>query len=148
VSNLDHPQAVDTTEDTVVEDAAETSVGSRIFLALTVFFVVLAVIYWFASDYEWAGTALLALSGGLSALTGGFLLLLDRRGGLREELVPEDYEDREVLFLPHASLRPFWLGAGVVLVAAGLPLGVWLLLPGGVLIAIGLVGMIEEGRRR
>jgi hypothetical protein len=90
----------------------------------------------------------LALSAGLSLLTGGFLMLVERRGGLREELDPADYEDREALFLPHASLRPFWVGAGAVLMAAGLPLGAWLFLPGVVLLAIGLVGMVEEGRRR
>jgi hypothetical protein len=145
---MDAPDAVDTTEDTVVEEHVSPSYGSRIFLALAAFFVVLATIYWFVSDYEWAGTALLALSGGLSVLTGGFLALLDRRGGLREELVPEDYDDRDVLFLPHASLRPFWVGSGCVLLAAGLALGIWLLLPGAVLVGVGIVGMVEEGRRR
>jgi hypothetical protein len=35
-----------------------------------------------------------------------------------------------------------------VLVAAGLPLGAWLLLPGAVLVVFGLVGIVEEGRRR
>lgn len=148
MSNLDHPDAVDTTEDTVVEDVAETAVGFRIFLALTAFFVVLAVVYAATADGEWAGVALLGLSGGLSLMTGGFLALLDRRGGLREELVVADYEDRESLFLPHASLRPFWAGSGAVLIAAGLPLGAWLLLPGVVLLGVGLVGMVEEGRRR
>jgi len=148
VSNLDDPDAVDTTEDTVVEDAVESTVGYRIFLALSAFFVVLTLVYWFTSDYEWAGSVLLALSAGLSALTGGFLVLVDRRGGLREELDVEDYEDRDLLFLPHASLRPFWIGCGIVLVAAGLPLGAWLMLPGAVLIGVGVVGLVEEGRRR
>jgi len=147
MTSIEGPDQVESTEDTVVEDEVESRVGSRIFQYLTVFFLVLTVIYWFVS-YEWAGTALLLLSGGLSAMTGGFLTLLDRRGGLREELVPEDYEDREVLFLPHASLRPFWVGAGAVLTAAGLPLGNWLLVPGAVLVVFGLVGMVEEGRRR
>jgi hypothetical protein len=147
VTSIEGPDHVESTEDTVVEEEVESRVGSQIFQYLTVFFLVLTVIYWFSS-YEWAGTALLLLSGGLSAMTGGFLTLLDRRGGLRQELVPEDYEDREVLFLPHASIRPFWVGSGAVLMAAGLPLGNWLLVPGAVLVGIGLVGMIEEGRRR
>jgi hypothetical protein len=146
--NTEHDDAVDTDVDTVVEEAAQTAVGSRIFLALTAFFVVLAVVYGLSADGEWAGTALLALSAGLSVLTGGFLVLLDRRGGLREELDPEDYEDRDTLFLPHASLRPFVVGSGIVLIAAGLPLGNWLIVPGGVLVVIGLAGMVEEGRRR
>ncbi len=148
MTSIEGPDQVDNTEETAVEDAVQSTVGSRIFQALTVFFLVLTAIYAVSSDYEWAGTALLALSGGLGLMTGGFLTLLDRRGGLREELEPEDYEDRDVLFLPHASLRPFWIGAGVVLVAAGLPLGVWLLLPGAALVAFGLVGLVEEGRRR
>lgn len=148
MTSIQGPDHVESTEDTVVEEAAQTAVGSRIFLALATFFVVLAVIYGLTSDGEWAGTALLVLSAGLSILTGGFLALLDRRGGLREELEPEDYEDRDVLFLPHASLRPFWIGSGAVLIAAGLPLGNWLLVPGGVLVAVGLAGLVEEGRRR
>ena len=147
MSNLEHPDAVDTPETTAVEEGVAPALGSRIFLALTVFFVVLAVVYWFVSDYEWAGSILLLLSAGLSVLTGGFLVLVDRRGGLREELEVADYDD-PALFLPHASLRPFWMGMGCVLMAAGLPLGIWLLLPGLVLFGIGAVGMIEEGRRR
>ena len=147
MTSIEGPDHVESTEDTVVEEEVESRVGSQIFQYLTVFFLVLTVIYWFSS-YEWAGTALLLLSGGLSAMTGGFLTLVDRRGGLREELEPDDYEDREVLFLPHASIRPFWVGAGAVLMAAGLPLGNWLLVPGAVLVVFGLVGMVEEGRRR
>ncbi len=130
------------------DEGASPAVGLRIFLALAAFFLLLAVVYAATSDGEWAGAALLALSAGLSLLTGGFLTLVERRGGLREELDPADYEDREALFLPHASLRPFWVGAGAVLMAAGLPLGAWLFLPGVVLLALGLVGMVEEGRRR
>jgi len=125
-----------------------SGVGLRIFLALAAFFLLLAVVYAATSDGEWAGVALLALSAGLSLLTGGFLFLVERRGGLRQELDPADYEDREVLFLPHTSLRPFWVGTGVVLMAAGLPLGAWLFIPGVVLLAIGVVGLVEEGRRR
>ncbi|HEY5887219.1 MAG TPA: cytochrome c oxidase subunit 4 [Acidimicrobiales bacterium] len=130
------------------EEGAGQAVGLRIFLALAVFFLLLAIVYFATSDGEWAGAVLLALSAGLSVVTGGFLFLVDRRGGLREELDPADYEDRDVLFLPHASLRPFWLGAGIVLMAAGLPLGAWLFLPGLVLLGVGLVGLVEEGRRR
>ena len=130
------------------DEGASPAVGLRIFLALAAFFLLLAIVYAATSDGEWAGAALLALSAGLSLLTGGFLALVERRGGLREELDPADYEDGEALFLPHASLRPFWVGAGAVLMAAGLPLGAWLFLPGVVLLALGLVGMVEEGRRR
>jgi hypothetical protein len=144
---MDTPDAVDTPEDTVVEAGVAPSYGSRIFLALATFFVVLTVIYWFVSDYEWAGTALLALSAGLSLLMGGFLVLVDRRGGLREELDVEDYDD-PALFLPHASIRPFWMGLGCILLSAGLALGIWLLLPGGILLVVGAVGMIEDSRRR
>ena len=84
MSNMDTPDAVDTPEPDPVEDSVAPALGSRIFLALAAFFIVLAVIYWFVSDYEWAGSALLLLSGGLAVCTGGFLLLVDRRGGLRE----------------------------------------------------------------
>jgi hypothetical protein len=147
MSNLDHPDAVDTPEPDAVEDSVAPALGSRIFLALTVFFVVLAVIYWFVSDYEWAGSVLLLLSAGLSVVVGGFLVLVDRHGGLREELEVADYDD-PALFLPHASLRPFWMGLGCILLASGLALGIWLMLPGAVLLAIGAIGMVEEGRRR
>ncbi|MET1041965.1 MAG: cytochrome c oxidase subunit 4, partial [Acidimicrobiales bacterium] len=65
-----------------------SAVGLRIFLALAAFFLLLAVVYAATSDGEWAGAALLALSAGLSLLTGGFLFLVERRGGLRQELDP------------------------------------------------------------
>ena len=147
MTNAEGPDAVDTPEVTPVEETVAPALGSRIFLALTVFFLVLAVVYWFVSDYEWAGSVLLLLSAGLSVVVGGFLVLVDRRGGLREELEVADYDD-PALFLPHASLRPFWMGLGCILLASGLALGIWLMLPGAILLAIGAIGMVEEGRRR
>ncbi|MET0147545.1 MAG: cytochrome c oxidase subunit 4, partial [Acidimicrobiales bacterium] len=60
------------------DEGAGPAVGLRLFLALAAFFLLLAVVYAATSDGEWAGAALLALSAGLSLLTGGFLFLVER----------------------------------------------------------------------
>ena len=146
--NTEHDDAVDTDVDTVVEEAARRPSGRGSSWPSPP-----SSCCWPSSTppprtASGRGPPCWPCPPALSLLTGGFLFLVERRGGLRQELDPADYEDREVLFLPHASLRPFWVGAGVVLMAAGLPLGAWLFIPGVVLLAIGVVGLVEEGRRR
>lgn len=149
------PVTPSATADTVADDRAsgdrsqgdDSAVGGRIFQSLAGFFVVLAVVYALTSDGEYAGVALLALAAGLSLMTGGFLEYAQRHG-LRQELDPEDYERPDDLYLPHASLWPFVMGGGITLLAAGLPLGIWVLMPGGLLLGYGLVGSIQESRIR
>jgi hypothetical protein len=129
-------------------DAGDDSkVGARIFLGLAVYFVLLAVIYALVSDEEYAGVVLLLLAGGLSILTGTFLEY-GRRHGLRQELEREDYERPGELYLPPTSTHPVVMGGGIILLAAGLALGIWVLLPGAMLFVFGLYGLVQESRAR
>jgi len=124
----------------------------RLFLAMTVFFVLAGVVYYIWSD-EWAGTVLFILSGGLTALTGGYLLLqarLEAQLASAEEGRPseaaEPVGDEE--YLPHASPWPLELGVGLTIAFVGLILGRWVFLAGGAFAAHALYGWIDQSRRR
>ena len=54
----------------------------------------------------------------------------------------------EGMYLPHASIWPFWIGTAAFLVTNGLILGTWFLVPGVVLLTIGLVGFVRQTRLR
>jgi hypothetical protein len=131
----------------------------RIFLGISAFVALSAAVYWFAS-YEQAGTTLLALASGLSLLSGGYLLLQDRRGvDTHQErgpgrpdraAVPSDHAgggDAE-LYLPHSSVWPLVVGLGAVLAVNGMILSLAYAAPGVVLVAAGLAGMAMQSRRR
>jgi hypothetical protein len=129
-------------------DAGDTSaVSARIFQGLALYFVLLALLYALVSEDEYAGVVLLLLAGGLSLLTGGFLGYA-RRHGLRQELDVEDYERPGELYLPQTSTHPVVMGAGLVMVAAGLAFGIWVLLPGVLVFGFGLYGFVKQGRAR
>jgi hypothetical protein len=49
--------------------------------------------------------------------------------------------------MPHASVWPFGIGLGAATVLNGLVLGVWVLVPGVALLAIGIGGWIRQSRR-
>ncbi|MGZ4531231.1 MAG: aa3-type cytochrome oxidase subunit IV, partial [Mycobacteriaceae bacterium] len=66
-------------------------IEARIFEALTVFFLLMAVIYGVFSR-EPIGITALALSSGLTLIVGTYFRFVARRLALR----PEDYDDAEV----------------------------------------------------
>lgn len=51
-------------------------------------------------------------------------------------------------YLPHASVWPFAMGLGAAGVIVGLVLGIWVVLPGAVLLALGVGGFVRQTRRR
>ena len=73
-------------------------IEARLFEILTAFFAISATAYGVLTGLfayrgiEWAGTVALALSGGLSLITGTFFRFVARRLDTR----PEDYEDAEI----------------------------------------------------
>lgn len=94
---------------------------------------------------EWAGSILLALAGVLAAVMAGYLAFrvrLDRAEAAREE--PED----DAPYLPSSSVWPLELGAGMTLTLAGFAMGLWILLPGLVLVTHSLLGFLMQSRRR
>ena len=122
-------------------------VEALIFNLITVFCLVTAVVYGVWSR-EPIGTTALALSGGLTALIGGFFWFVSRRIDAR----PEDRKDAEIAdgagelgFFSPGSYWPF----GIALAAATMGLGLayfhaWLILLAGVALLITIGGLLFE----
>ena len=124
------------------------STTGRVFLGLGAFLVVVSVTYAVTSGEE-AGTAMLALSAALALLIGGYL----RRGAVDREPVDTAGVSGaatvpEGVYLPHESIWPFWIGVGALVVFNGLALGLWGLIPGGIITAVALWGFARQSRRR
>ncbi|MCZ2814790.1 cytochrome c oxidase subunit 4 [Modestobacter sp. VKM Ac-2984] len=122
-------------------------VEALIFNLITVFCLVTAVVYGVWSR-EPIGTTALALSGGLTALIGGFFWFVSRRIDER----PEDRKDAEIAdgagelgFFSPASYWPFGLAfsAGIM----GLALAFWypwLVIIGAVALLVTIGGLLFE----
>ena len=117
-----------------------------LFVLGTVFYAVVAVVYWFMTG-EVVGTTVLALTAGLAAIIGFYILFTGSRVGVR----PEDRLDADIdeadpdygFFSPH-SWWPMPIGIGAMLTAFGLVFAVWLLLLGIGVIMFGVIGMVFE----
>ncbi len=94
---------------------------------------------------------LLALAGGLALIVGGYLVVTTRRSrpgagtgtgaGESGTVTPEAY-------LPHASIWPFSMGIGAVVMANGLALGLWAIVPGTIIVVGSVLGYARQSRRR
>ena len=133
-------------------DHSDWGTQARMFCGIGVFMAVIGTIYWFMS-YEWAGTVLLGLTAAMAFGSGVFLGW--PRGGHGGAAAapggppPEPGHDpHDGVWVPEASIWPFAIGAGMVLVGNGLLLGRWLLIPAAVFLAWSLAGMVRQGRRR
>lgn len=133
-------------------ETAGMRVEAGIFLAVATFHVVATVVYGITSR-EGTGTVMLFLTGGMGLLIGSYLTLQARRrtdpavparpGGHGEVEAAEGG-----LYLPHASIWPFGMGVGFVLLANGLALGLWAVGPGLVVAAASTYGFVRQSRRR
>ena len=112
---------------------------ARIFLAIAAFMAIIGVVYWFAS-YEPAGTTMLGLSSALAAVCGVYLQVQSEH----EPTEPHG-DDR---YLPHTSVWPFGIGVGALLAVNGLIVGVGYAIPGLVVLAIAVTGLVSQSRRR
>jgi hypothetical protein len=113
----------------------------RFYVAMAAFFWVLTVVYAVWSDFEPSGTILLALAGGLAAITGGYLALqvrLERAEVADEPPAPE--EEREY----HGSIWPFELACGATLALTGVVLGRFVVAAGLVVFVHAVVGWIRQ----
>ncbi len=120
-----------------------------VFAGLGAFFVVITTIYWFTS-YEDAGSTLLLTTVGLGAIPGAWLIWISRRHPPRLE----DRSDATIAegagrigSFPESSVWPLGFAGGLSLVALGLVFGVWLAIPGLLVMLISIIGAILEGRR-
>ena len=120
---------------------------ARIFLGIGAFLVVASTVYWFG-DYEDTGTTLLATTAALGLVIGGYLARAMRPQPRPAPDTASEAEESAEDFLPHASVWPFWVGAGAVVSANGLALGLWAVVPGTVLLLFGILGYARQSRRR
>jgi hypothetical protein len=114
---------------------------ARVFLGIAVFMAVIGAVYWFAS-YEPAGTTMLALSSALAGLCGVYLQIQSEHEDPDNTGVAPEHE------LLHSSVWPFAIGVGALLAVNGLIVGVGYAIPGLVVLAIAVVGLISQSRRR
>jgi cobalamin synthase len=120
----------------------DARVPRRVFFGVGAFVALLAIVYWYTS-YEEAGTALLALAAVLSLWCGAYLWLQQRPRSDRTAAGADT-----TAYLPHASVWPFAIGLGAATVLNGLVLGIWVIVPGAALMALGIGGFIGQTRRR
>jgi hypothetical protein len=121
---------------------------ARVFLGVTAFFVVIGVVYWFAS-YEEAGAVMLAASALMGFVAGGSIWFLSRHAPVRME----DRDDATIAdgagpvdVFPLHSVWPFAMGLSAALFASGFAFGLWLVMIGGGALAISLIGYVREVR--
>jgi hypothetical protein len=121
---------------------------ARALLAVGAFLGAVALGYGIASGEE-AGTVMLALAAGLALLIGGYLVSApDERAPLEPAASGRSGHEASAAYLPHASVWPFWIGLGAVIVGNGLALGLWGLLPGTIVTVVGVIGFARQSRHR
>lgn len=130
------------------DDSPGFAIQARMFTGIGAFMFLLSIVYGFLSK-EPAGTTMLVLAGGLATLTAAYL-------GLHKPPPEADVDDAaapagdpiDEPWFPHASIWPFAIGVGAVLVANGILLGLWMLLPAGLVLAGAIAGFSRQSRQR
>lgn len=128
-------------------------IEARIFELLTVFFIIVAIVYGFftaqsRTGIEWAGTTAIVLTAGLSLIVGTYFRFVARRLDLR----PEDYEDAEIAdgagdlgFFSPGSFWPILLAGAGAIAALGLAFfEPWLIGVGVVAVVAAAAGLVFE----
>ena len=125
-------------------ERAGMRVEARMYLAIAGFLAVAFAISLLAS-YEWAGTVLLLVGAVMGVFMGGYL---ERQARMRTDPAAVDHHEGGGDYLPHASIWPFGLGVGALLMANGLALGLWAVLPGAALTAGSVWGFARQSKLR
>ncbi|GAB2557774.1 cytochrome c oxidase subunit 4 [Nocardia sp. NPDC059240] len=128
-------------------------VEARIFELITVFFVIVAVVYGYftgrsRTGVEWAGTTAIVLSAGLALIVATYFRFVARRLDLR----PEDYEEAEIVdgagdlgFFSPGSFWPILLaGAGSITALGFAFFQYWLIAIGVICILAAAAGLVFE----
>jgi hypothetical protein len=121
-----------------------------LFVGLSIFYVILALIYWQLGG-EAVGITAISLSAGLALIVGFYLWFTDRRLG---NLLPEDNQQAEIadsageigFFSPH-SWWPLPVGLSAAAVGLGLIIGWWLVLIAVGALIISILGLVLEYER-
>jgi len=101
----------------------------------------------FACDFG-AAVVSLAFASGLAAFCGGWLFVQDHRGTDQSVASDEAASDEAEPYLPTVSWWPLVVGFGAALALNGLILSWQYALPGVAVLAIGIVGMVNDSRQR
>ncbi|MDQ6697084.1 MAG: cytochrome c oxidase subunit 4 [Actinomycetota bacterium] len=130
------------------DDSPGFDIQARMFTGIGVFLFLISIVYGFISK-EPAGTTMLVLAGGLATLTAAYLGLHKPPPGTDVgEAADPAVDHMDEPWFPHASIWPFAIGAGAVLVANGILLGLWMMLPAGFVLAGAIVGFSRQSRQR
>jgi hypothetical protein len=121
------------------------STETRLFAGVAAFTFVIFLIYALTAEDD-AGKILLLITTVFSTVVALYLFSRDRRGGVA---VDDDSPDElDELWFPASSLWPLGIAGGAALVVAGLALGPWVWLPGGLLLIRSLWGFVLQSRAR
>jgi hypothetical protein len=140
-----------------VEPPGGIPTEAKFFYGLGAFLTVIGLVYAVATrrygDHtEYAGTLALLAGAMFGFFFGTFLLLTVRRiqddVESLEEARAAGADVNDVMFLPTQSIWPIGLGFGLALIAAGVALGLWVMIPGIALFVHSLIGFAQQSRRR
>ncbi|MFO7281252.1 MAG: cytochrome c oxidase subunit 4 [Thermoanaerobacterales bacterium] len=144
-----------------LRQADDRKVPWRVFGAIGAILGVIALIYW-GTSYEEAGVVMLVVAAVLGLWVGVYLWLQQREPAARIDAAvaagdaiaaegraePGTGEAEDGHYLPHASVWPFAIGVGAATLANGLVLGLWVIVPGAVLLVVGIAGFVRQTRHR
>ena len=124
--------------------------GWVLFVGLSIFYAIVAVIYWLVGG-EPVGITAIALSGGLALIVGFYLWFTAKRLG---NVLPEDNQQGEIadsagelgFFSPH-SWWPLPVALSICAVGTGLIIGWWLVLIAVGFLFISIIGLVLEYER-
>ncbi|KJF19931.1 cytochrome C oxidase subunit IV [Rhodococcus sp. ACPA4] len=128
-------------------------IEAKLFEILTLFFILVAIIYGVftalsRTGIEWAGLTAIVLSAGLTLIVGTYFRFVARRLDTR----PEDYDDAEISdgsgelgFFSPGSFWPMLLAASAAIAAVSLAyFQPWMIVVGVVLIIATAAGLVFE----
>lgn len=125
------------------DEARAFVVQTRVFGVVGAFLFALSIGYGLWTG-EAAGGVMLALAGGLATLTAAYLGWPRKGHAVPAPQVGAD----ETPWFPAASIWPFAVAGAAFLVANGILLGLWLLLPAAVVMFFAIAGFVVQSRRR
>lgn len=130
------------------DDSPGFDTQAQMLTGIGLFLFVISLVYGFLSK-EAAGTTMLVLAGGLVTLTAAYLgLHKPRETSVDEPERAHHIDGSAEPWFPHASIWPFTIGVGAVLVGNGLLLGLWLTLPAAAVLGAAVIGFIHQSRQR
>ena len=120
----------------------------RLLAGIGIFVLPFAALYWVTS-YEPAGSVVLGFFIVALLYLAGWLFLQSRRTGPRPEDRTDagpDEGDPVVGWFPDRSIWPLVIGISSAVIGLGLVFGLWVALPGIVLLAVAVVAYARESR--